>query len=145
MKKLFTEYKGKKREWNPYNSKAAAAMKKGLKDLHIKEGTKILYLGIAEGTTASHFSDIIGDYGIIYGVDIAAKPFVKLLKLCEERNNIIPILADANNIEVFEEYVPEKVDVIYEDLAQPEQAGLKLMRKIAGKLEQGLMFGLALL
>lgn len=116
-KKLFT----KNRFWDPTKSKAAAAILKGIKTFPIKSGSKILYLGIADGTTASHFSDIIGDEGIIIGIEIAHLPLKKLLKLCEKRKNIIPIMADARKPESYEEYVPEKMDVVYCDVAQKDQ------------------------
>lgn len=48
------------RVWNPYRSKIAAAVLGGVKDIYIKPGTKVLYLGAASGTTVSHVSDIVG-------------------------------------------------------------------------------------
>jgi rRNA 2'-O-methyltransferase fibrillarin len=48
------------RVWNPFRSKLAAAMMGGLDSVHIKPGTKLLYLGAASGTTVSHCSDIVG-------------------------------------------------------------------------------------
>lgn len=48
------------RLWNPFRSKLAAAILGGLDKLHIKPGTKVLYLGAASGTTVSHCSDIVG-------------------------------------------------------------------------------------
>ena len=121
---ISTTYKGKKRPWDPYHSKAAAAIKKGVK-LPFKEDSKILYLGVAEGTTASHLSDILTK-GVIIGVDLSAEPFKKLLRLCEERNNIIPVLSDANQIENYKEIMNEigKVDIVYQDLAQKIQADI---------------------
>jgi rRNA 2'-O-methyltransferase fibrillarin len=32
----------------------------GVKDIYIKPGAKVLYLGGASGTTVSHVSDIVG-------------------------------------------------------------------------------------
>ncbi|MEM0372724.1 MAG: fibrillarin-like rRNA/tRNA 2'-O-methyltransferase [archaeon] len=124
--KLFTVFNGRERLWEPYHSKASAAILKGLKNFPVKPGAKILYLGIADGNTASHFSDIIGEEGIIIGIDISASPFKKLLALCEERKNIIPVLADANKPEEYKEYVDEigRVDVVYQDLAQKIQADI---------------------
>jgi fibrillarin-like pre-rRNA processing protein len=123
-KRLFTKHAGGKREWDPNHSKASAAIINGLKNFPVKPGAKILYLGIADGNTASHFSDIIGDDGVIIGVDISASPFKALLRLCEERRNIVPVLADANKPEDYSEYIDEtgKVDVVYQDLAQKIQA-----------------------
>ncbi len=116
------------RQWNPFRSKPAAAILKGLKNFPIKPKSKVLYLGIAEGTTASHFSDIVCEKGIIIGIEISPKPFEKLLLLCDERENIIPIIADANNPEQYFEVMKEvgKVDVIYQDLAQRIQASIFL-------------------
>ncbi len=42
------------REWNAYRSKLAAALFKGIKELVIREGNKVLYLGAGSGTTPSH-------------------------------------------------------------------------------------------
>ena len=73
------------REWDAYRSKPAAAILKGLKNFPLKKGSSILYLGIANGTTSSHFCDIIGKEGIIVGIDIAPKMFEKLLEVAEKR------------------------------------------------------------
>lgn len=114
-----TEY----REWIPFRSKLCAAIKNGLKKLPLLKGSNVLYLGIAEGTTASHISDIIGKNGIIFGVDLSEKTMKKLLRLCEERSNIIPILADANKPEEYAGYLEEhKIDALYQDVSQKNQA-----------------------
>jgi fibrillarin-like pre-rRNA processing protein len=100
------------REWVPFRSKPAAAIKKGLKIFPLKKGMKILYLGIASGTTASHFSDIIGKEGIIYGVEISETPLRDLIQVAEKRGNIIPILADARMPEKYENIILDRVDFI---------------------------------
>jgi len=109
------------RVWDIYRSKPAAAIKKGLKDLPIKEGMKILYLGIASGTTASHFSDIVGKEGIIYGIEISQRVLRELVAIAEKRGNIVPILADARKPEEYENSILEKVDLVYEDVASDDQ------------------------
>ncbi|MEM3412269.1 MAG: fibrillarin-like rRNA/tRNA 2'-O-methyltransferase [archaeon] len=126
------------RSWNPYTSKLGAAILKGLKNLTIKEGSKILYLGIAEGTTASYISDIIGEKGIIIGVEISEKPFQKLLNLCEARKNIIPVLGDANKPEEYADFVEEigGVEIIYQDIAQKNQTEI-LLKNIEYFLRKG--------
>ncbi len=48
------------REWNPRKSKLAAAIMKGVREIGIKPGSKVLYLGASTGTTPSHVSDIFG-------------------------------------------------------------------------------------
>jgi fibrillarin-like pre-rRNA processing protein len=113
------------RIWDHYRSKPAAAMKKGLKKFPINKGMKILYLGIASGTTASHFSDIVGKSGIIYGVDVANRVMRGLVNVAEQRGNIIPILSDARLTENYEGVILEKVDLVYEDVASPDQ--IKIM------------------
>jgi len=117
IKEKGTEY----RIWDFWRSKPAAAIKNGLKELPLKKGMKILYLGIASGTTSSHFSDIIGKEGIIYGVDIAERVLRDLISVAEKRGNIIPILADARKPEEYENVVMEEVDCVYEDVASPDQ------------------------
>lgn len=112
------------RIWDYFRSKPAAAIKKGIKEFPVKEGMKILYLGIASGTTASHFSDIIGSDGIIYGVDIAQRTLRDLVKHAEKRGNIITVLGDARKPEEYENIVMEKVDLVYADVADPEEVML---------------------
>src|SRR5260370_40674747 len=51
------------RVWDPYRSKLAAAILKGLSNILIRPGSKVLYLGAASGTTVSHVSDIVGEKG----------------------------------------------------------------------------------
>ena len=109
------------RIWDFWRSKPAAAIKNGLKEFPLKKEMKILYLGIASGTTASHFSDIVVKEGIIYGVDIAERVLRELVPHAEKRGNIIPILADARKPEEYENIVLEKVDLLYEDVADPDQ------------------------
>jgi fibrillarin-like pre-rRNA processing protein len=112
------------RIWDHYRSKPAAALKNGLKTFPLEKGMKILYLGVASGTTASHFSDIIGPDGIIYGVDIAERVLRDLIHIAEERGNIVPILADSRKPEDYESTVLEKVDLVYCDVASPDQIEL---------------------
>jgi fibrillarin-like pre-rRNA processing protein len=112
------------RLWNPYRSKLAAAILNGLKELPIKPSTKVLYLGSATGTTVSHVSDIVGEKGIIYAVDIAPRVMREFLTKCaQHRKNIIPVLADARKPKSYYNIVDE-VDVIYTDIAQPQQAAV---------------------
>ncbi len=107
------------RVWNPKRSKLAGAIKKGLKKMPIKKNSKVLYLGASTGTTVSHISDIL-ERGILFAVEISAKMMHSLLKLVEVRENIIPILADANKPKSYEEI--GEVDCIYQDVAQKNQA-----------------------
>ena len=111
------------REWNAYRSKLAAALLKGLEELPVKEGDRILYLGIASGTTASHISDIIGSKGLIYGVEFSPRVIRDLMQVVADRRNILPILADARTPERYRLMVG-MVNGLYADVAQPEQADI---------------------
>ena len=108
------------RVWDPYRSKFAAAFLSGMKKLPQIQSKRILYLGVSTGTTASHFSDILDD-GILYGIEFSPKVMRKFFRLAEQRPNLIPILADARRPEEYSPFVFE-VDLIYQDVAQPEQA-----------------------
>ncbi|MHA1410115.1 MAG: fibrillarin-like rRNA/tRNA 2'-O-methyltransferase, partial [Candidatus Odinarchaeia archaeon] len=109
------------RTWDPFRSKLSAAILSGLKKLPIKTGSKILYLGAASGTTCSHISDIIRKNGRIYCVEFSPRSIRKLVSVCEERKNMFPILADARFPEKYGIFT-ETVDLVYADLAQPDQA-----------------------
>ncbi|MEM0454034.1 MAG: fibrillarin-like rRNA/tRNA 2'-O-methyltransferase [Sulfolobales archaeon] len=114
------------REWNAYRSKLAAALLKGIKELSITPSSKVLYLGAGSGTTASHISDIVGLRGRIYAVEFAPRVMRELITVAENRKNIVPILADARFPQRYK-YVVEPVEVIYADVAQPDQASLVLL------------------
>jgi fibrillarin-like pre-rRNA processing protein len=110
------------RLWDPFRSKLAAAIYKGLKVFPFKEGTKVLYIGAATGTTASHISDIISQPGRVYCVEFAQRVMRELISnVTDYRPNMIPILADARFPNTYRIMV-EKVETIYCDIAQPEQA-----------------------
>lgn len=111
-----TEY----RVWDPHRSKFAAAFLSGMKKLPQIIDQQLLYLGVSTGTTASHFSDMI-DNGILYGIEFSPKVMRKFYRLAEKRKNLIPILADARRPEEYSSFVLE-VDLIYQDVAQPDQA-----------------------
>ncbi len=111
------------RIWNPYRSKLAAAIYKGLRTFPFKRGSRVLYLGIASGTTASHLSDVIEDTGVIFGIEVAHRVLRDLLSVTKVRKNIVPIMESARRPQSYAWIVPE-VDVVYEDVAQPDQAGI---------------------
>jgi len=110
------------RLWDPFRSKLAAAILKGLETVPIQFQHKVLYLGAASGTTASHVSDIVGERGHVYCIEFAPRAIRELVNnVCTFRPNMSPILADARLPERYSTLL-EKVDDIYCDIAQPEQA-----------------------
>ena len=117
--------KGKEyREWDPKRSKLAAAILNGLKKNPIREKSKILYLGASTGTTISHVSDIVKDGGIIYGIEFAERVFRSLTNLKKNRKNIVPLLADCRKHSDY--YWIEECDVVYVDIAQPDQTDIAI-------------------
>jgi len=110
------------RVWDAYRSKLAAAFMKGLKTSPLVDGARVLYLGVASGTTCSHVSDMIGHRGRVYGVEFSPRVMREFLeRVAKFRKNVIPILADAR-LPVEYAYLVEEVDVIYQDVAQPYQS-----------------------
>lgn len=110
------------RLWNPSRSKLGAAIVKRLKHNPIVPGSKVLYLGVASGTTCSHVSDIIGNHGCVWGVDSAPRPIRDLIDhVARYRMNISPILRDARQPQGYSLQVP-MVEVLFADVAQPDQA-----------------------
>jgi fibrillarin-like pre-rRNA processing protein len=110
------------RVWDPFRSKLAAAILKGLSKVPITDGDKILYLGAASGTTASHVSDIVGEEGRVYCVEFAQRSFRDLVTNgCRNRPNMTPIFQDAR-FPIRYRSIVQDVDTIYSDVAQPDQA-----------------------
>lgn len=111
------------RIWDAFRSKLAAAIIKEVKVVPIKLKDHVLYLGAASGTTASHVSDIVGEKGTVYCVEFAPRAIRELVNnVCAHRLNMIPILEDARFPEKYSMFIRDKVDIIYCDIAQPEQA-----------------------
>lgn len=111
------------RVWDAFRSKFAAAILRGLRVVPIKPNHLVLYLGAASGTTASHVSDIVGERGHVYCVEFASRSMRDLVdNVCTYRLNMSPILEDARFPEKYALYIRGKVDDIYCDIAQPEQA-----------------------
>ncbi len=112
------------RTWDPFRSKLAAAILKGLRDDLVRDGKKVLYLGVSTGTTASHVSDLVGPTGLVVGVEFAprgAREFVE--HVARERKNVIPFVADARDPS---KYSVARMDVVYCDIAQPDQTEIAL-------------------
>ncbi|WFC95086.1 Small subunit processome complex component [Malassezia brasiliensis] len=109
------------RVWNPFRSKLAAGVLGGLDNIHIKPGAKVLYLGAASGTSVSHVADIVGPEGIVYAVEFSHRSGRDLINMAKKRTNVIPIIEDARHPAKYRMLVGT-VDVIFADVAQPDQA-----------------------
>ena len=114
------------RIWNPFRSKLAAAIMNGLEDFPFCQKSDVLYLGVSTGTTIRHISDIVGQNGTIFGIEHASRVARDFLdRVASHRKNIVPIIHDARKPEEFFS-VYKKVDVVYVDIAQPDQTNIAI-------------------
>lgn len=109
------------RFWSPFRSKLAAGIVGGIEKCWISPGAKVLYLGAASGTTVSHVSDVVGPTGVVYAVEFSPRSGRDLVNLAKKRTNIVPIIEDARHPAKYRMLVG-MVDVIFADVAQPDQA-----------------------
>jgi rRNA 2'-O-methyltransferase fibrillarin len=78
-------------------------------------------LGAASGTTVSHCSDLVGPEGTVYAVEFSHRSGRDLINMAKRRTNVIPIVEDARYPLKYRMLVG-MVDVIFADVAQPDQA-----------------------
>ena len=109
------------RVWDPYRSKLSALYHVGT-GIELTDNMRVLYLGAANGTTVSH----VADYSeCVYAVEFAPRPLQDVLEVARRRKNVIPIMADASQPERYAPLV-EGVDLLYQDVAQPNQASIAI-------------------
>lgn len=114
------------RVWNPFRSKLAAGVLNGLDNIFIAPGKKVLYLGAASGTSVSHVADIVGPEGVVYAVEFSLRSGRDLINMAKRRTNVIPIVEDARLPQRYRMLL-STVDVIFADVAQPDQARIVAM------------------
>jgi fibrillarin-like pre-rRNA processing protein len=115
------------RIWDPFRSKLAAALKKGLRNFPINPGDKILYLGASTGTTVSHVSDLVGNKGLVFAVEPAVRVAREL-----------PIIEDARRPDSYFS-VFGNVDLVYCDIAQSDQTEIAIKNCNAFLKNKGIM------
>lgn len=113
------------REWNPFRSKLAAAVHNNCRNTYVEKKTRILYLGASSGTTVSHVSDIVTQ-GLIYAGEISPRSLRELVQNMVDRSNVIPILGDANRPFEYSKFISDGVDIVYMDVAQPNQTEIMI-------------------
>ena len=126
---------GELREWRPERSKLAAALLNGMKNMAIKPSAKVLYLGASHGYTPSFVSDIIGKKGFLFALDFSPEVVRRLVLISKERENMAPLLENAVLPAGYTHRV-SRVDVIYQDVAQPNQVEI-LMKNVDIFLRRG--------
>jgi fibrillarin-like pre-rRNA processing protein len=134
--KLVKQNNKEYRMWDPFRSKLAAAILKGLRSMPLRQDSNVLYLGASTGTTASHAADITR--GFVYCVEVSQRMMRELLPLCAVKKNMIPILGDAKNPQSYAPLIGS-IDVIYQDVAQKNQAEILLRNMDYYKAKEGLL------
>lgn len=123
------------REWDPFRSKLAAALLRGLSADRLGDVRSVLYLGGAHGTTVSHISEVWPE-ATVYVIEKSPTSFAPLLALARRRSNLLPILADAQLPERYQADVGT-VDFLYQDVAQRAQAQIFVENAHACLSERG--------
>ncbi len=118
-------YTKKYEKIDPHHSKLAAAIKNGLSQTGIKENSKVLYLGASHGYTPNHVSNIVGKGGVVFCVENSIVVARDLILLCEEKNNMHPLIFSADKPEEYKDRILS-VDAVYQDVAQKNQIGIFL-------------------
>ena len=134
--KLLTIENIEYRLWEPFRSKLAAIILKG-STISIKKDQSVLYLGAANGTTVSHVSDIVTG-GTVFAVEFSPRAMHDIIRASTPRYNLVPILADAMRPETYQNMVPQ-VDLLYQDVAQRDQAGIAIRNAGLKKKKKGLL------
>jgi len=116
---------GNARVWDPFRSKLSALYHMGT-GVDITAETRVLYLGAANGTTVSHVADYAD---VVYAIEFAPRPMQDLLEVARRRKNIVPIMADATRPEKYAPLV-ETVNLLYQDVAQPDQATIAIRNSV---------------
>ncbi len=127
------------REWDPSRSKLAAGIMNRISQIAVRQGSKVLYLGASHGYTPSFVSDIVGKEGFVFCVEFAPTVAKQLVRVCRLRENMAPLLEDANHPERYAGRVVV-CDVLYQDVAQRNQ--VEIFRKNLSLLIREGGFGL---
>ena len=106
------------RAWDARRSKLGAMYERGM-DPGLADGDRVLYLGAANGTTASHVADVAR---AVYAVEFAARPMRDLVDVAETRDSLIPLLKDARKPTSYAHVVESDLDLLVQDVATRGQA-----------------------
>ncbi|MBI5391800.1 fibrillarin-like rRNA/tRNA 2'-O-methyltransferase [Candidatus Woesearchaeota archaeon] len=135
---LWSENDKEYRVFDPRHSKIAAGLAKRMRFFSLKKNDAVLYLGASHGYTASFISDLVGKNGVVYCVDIAPRVVRDLYFVCEQRENMQPLLADANKPEAYTARITP-VDVIIQDVAHRMQVQI-LLRNMRFLKAKGIVY-----
>jgi len=88
--------------------------------VEVPADARVLYLGAGSGANIGVMRSLLPD-SVIYAVEVAPLPMSRLLKAFANDEMVIPIYADARHPERYA-CIVDKVDLLYQDVAQPNQA-----------------------
>lgn len=74
-------------------------------------------------------SDLVGPTGIVYAVEFSHRSGRDLVNMAKKRTNVIPIIEDARHPNRYR-MLMGMVDVIFADVAQPDQVLFESMLKV---------------
>jgi len=107
-------------QWNPYKSKIAASIRNGLQILPITNNSKVVCINTLEESTIVHISNIIGNNGAVFVLDVNKNQKNFLNKFTDTHKNIIPINNTIDEPSLFSS-ITGKIDVLYIDSPESEQ------------------------
>ncbi|NLI62134.1 MAG: fibrillarin-like rRNA/tRNA 2'-O-methyltransferase [Methanosarcinaceae archaeon] len=81
--------------------------------------------GVVTNSDVLTNSGVAKNSGVVYAVEFSERPARDLVNLASVRKNIIPILSDASAPSKYSFFV-EPVDVIFQDISQPNQAEIAI-------------------
>ena len=113
------------RRWSIERSKLANMIDRDM-PIELSTSDRVLYLGAASGTTVSHVADVVDR---VYAVEFAARPMHDLLEVAATRPNVIPLLKDARQPATYAHVVEADLDVLIQDVATRDQAGVALANR----------------
>ncbi|KAG2393846.1 hypothetical protein C9374_003610 [Naegleria lovaniensis] len=122
------------RIWNPFHCKLASWISGGIDNFSLAPGKRVLYLGSGGNgqETISHISDIIGESGVIYSIDINSTRVEMIKKQHFARFNVITILGDASQPESYSHLIdPASIDTIIFDISSSASAMCQMLAKNA--------------
>lgn len=113
------------RAWSVRRSKLGGMLDREMA-IHLTNESRVLYLGASSGTTVSHLADVVE---VVYAVEFAPRPMADLLDVAAVRKNVIPLLKDARQPESYAHVVESDIDLVVQDVATRNQAGVALANR----------------
>lgn len=120
------ENKVEYRIWDIFYSKLGALIENGIQNIFMKPGSKVLCLGAGNDSfsTISHISDLVGEDGTVYAVEISEIKGLNIKNMAKKRENITTIINDAKRPYNYKNLISDLVDCIYVDISSEDLASI---------------------